>query len=89
MTQDPKTRLLKALVAYAVLIALAFAILDGLALKAVLILFGGLLAKTLVAWKIQQVVPDRDAGSEMVHDSGTGSGTDGDGKDVTSPESIH
>jgi len=44
-------RLLGALASYAILSALAFWLLTGLVLKAVLILFAGLLAKTLIAWK--------------------------------------
>jgi hypothetical protein len=44
-------RLIVALSVYAVLIALSFYFLQGLFLKAVLILFAGLIAKTLIAWK--------------------------------------
>jgi hypothetical protein len=45
------TRLASALGAYAVLAAIAFRILHGKALYAVLILFGGLAVKTLIADK--------------------------------------
>jgi hypothetical protein len=44
-------RFAAALAAYAVLIALAFYLLHGKALYAVLILFAALLAKTLIAMK--------------------------------------
>lgn len=44
-------RLIVALIVYAILIALAFVFLHGLFLKAVLILFAGLIVKTLIAWK--------------------------------------
>ena len=44
-------RLAAALGAFAILIGLAFVLLHGLALYAVLILFGGLVAKTLIAHK--------------------------------------
>jgi hypothetical protein len=44
-------RLAAAMGAYIVLAALAIFILHGLALYAVLILFGGLALKTLIAWK--------------------------------------
>ena len=44
-------RLVTALVAYAVLIAAASLSLQGLALKFVLILFAGLIARTVIAWK--------------------------------------
>ena len=44
-------RLAAALSAFAVLVGLAFILLHGLALYAVLILFAGLLAKTLIAHK--------------------------------------
>jgi hypothetical protein len=44
-------RLAAAMAAYAVLIALAFYLLRGKALYAVLILFGALVAKTLIAAK--------------------------------------
>jgi hypothetical protein len=47
-------RFITALVAYGVLIALAFVLLHGLALKAVLVLFAGLLAKTAVALKLDR-----------------------------------
>jgi hypothetical protein len=42
-------RLASALAAYAILTAIAFRILHGKALYAVLILFGGLAVKTLIA----------------------------------------
>jgi hypothetical protein len=45
-------RFISALIAYAILMALAFFLLHGLVLKAVLILFLGLLAKTVVALKL-------------------------------------
>ena len=44
-------RFITALVAYAVLLALAAIFLHGLMLKGVLILFAGLIAKTLIAWR--------------------------------------
>jgi hypothetical protein len=44
-------RISAAMGAYAILAAIAFLVLDGLALKAVLILLAGLAAKTFVAWK--------------------------------------
>jgi hypothetical protein len=44
-------RLLGALIAYGVLIALAGVLLRGKLLLAVLILFAGLIMKTLIAWK--------------------------------------
>jgi hypothetical protein len=44
-------RFVTALGAYAILIATAFLILHGIVLKAVLILLGGLLAKTVIAWR--------------------------------------
>jgi hypothetical protein len=44
-------RLLSALVCYAMLAAAAFFLLHGIVLRAVLILYAGLLAKTLIAWK--------------------------------------
>jgi hypothetical protein len=47
-------RFISALIAYAVLIALACVLLHGLVLKAVLILFLGLLAKTVVALKLDR-----------------------------------
>jgi len=47
-------RFVSALIAYAVLIALACVRLHGLVLKAVLILFLGLLAKTVVALKLDR-----------------------------------
>jgi hypothetical protein len=47
-------RFISALIAYGVLIALAFLLLNGLALKAVLVLFLGLLAKTVVALKLDR-----------------------------------
>jgi hypothetical protein len=47
-------RLISALIAYGVLIALAFFLLHGLVLKGVLVLFLGLLAKTVVALKLQR-----------------------------------
>jgi hypothetical protein len=53
-----KKRLLGALIAYGVLIAIACFLLHGQALWAVLILFGGLLAKTLIALKTGWRVPD-------------------------------
>jgi hypothetical protein len=46
-----KKRLAAAMSAYAVLIAIAVYLLHGLLLYAVLILFGGLIAKTLIAVK--------------------------------------
>jgi hypothetical protein len=53
-----KKRLLGALVAYGILIAVACFLLHGKALWAVLILFGGLLAKTLIALKTGWHIPD-------------------------------
>jgi hypothetical protein len=47
-------RFISALIAYAMLMALAFVLLNGLVLKAVLILFLGLLAKTVVALKLDR-----------------------------------
>jgi hypothetical protein len=47
-------RFVSALIAYGVLIALAFFLLHGIVLKGVLILFLGLLAKTLVALKLDR-----------------------------------
>jgi hypothetical protein len=44
-------RLVGAMAAYAVLIAVAFYLLHGKALYAILILFGGLALKTLIAVK--------------------------------------
>ena len=44
-------RFVTALIAYAVLLGLACIFLHGLVLKAVLILFAGLIAKTLIAWR--------------------------------------
>ncbi len=44
-------RLASAIMAYAVLVAIAFRILQGKLLYAVLILFGGLAVKTLIAAK--------------------------------------
>lgn len=44
-------RLAGALAAYALLTALSFWMLSGIALKAVLFLFAALLMKTLVAWR--------------------------------------
>jgi hypothetical protein len=44
-------RFLTALGIYAILIAIAFLILHGTTLKAVLILFGGLIVKTFIAWR--------------------------------------
>ena len=46
-----KNRILSALVAYGILIALASYLLRGKVLAAVLILFAGLIAKTLIAIK--------------------------------------
>ena len=48
-----KKRLLSALLAYGVLIALACVLLKGKVLAAVLILFAGLIAKTLISMKLQ------------------------------------
>jgi hypothetical protein len=53
-----KKRLIGALAAYGVLIALACIFLHGQVLGAVLILFGGLLAKTLIALKAGSHIPD-------------------------------
>jgi hypothetical protein len=47
-------RLISALIAYAVLIVCAIILLHGLALKAVLVLFAGLIAKTVVALKLNR-----------------------------------
>jgi len=47
-------RFLYALMAYAVLLAWALFRLHGLALKAVLVLFAGLIAKTFVATKMER-----------------------------------
>ena len=44
-------RFLTAMVAYAILLGIAFLTLHGVALKAVLILLGGLAVKTLIAWR--------------------------------------
>lgn len=44
-------RLAGALGAYTILIAIAFLVLHGTVLKAVLLLFAALLAKTLIAWR--------------------------------------
>ena len=46
-----KHKLIVALVAYAVLTGLSIVFLNGVFLKAILILFAGLAAKTLIAWK--------------------------------------
>jgi hypothetical protein len=46
-----KKRLLTAMGVYAVLAAIALLTLRGVFLKAVLILFAALAAKTLIAWK--------------------------------------
>ena len=51
---DMNKRFISALIAYAILIGLAFVLLHGLALKAVLVLFAGLLAKTAVALKLDR-----------------------------------
>jgi hypothetical protein len=57
-----KKRLLGALLAYAVLFGLASCLLSGRVLAAVLILFCGLLAKTLIAIRVgQQLPPDETA----------------------------
>lgn len=53
-----KKRLLGALIVYGILITLACFLLRGQFLWAVLILFGGLLAKTLIALKTGSHVPD-------------------------------
>jgi hypothetical protein len=50
LTNTPK-RLAGALAAYGVLIALACVLLNGKILLAVVALFVGLVAKTLIAWK--------------------------------------
>jgi hypothetical protein len=47
-------RLISALAVYAVLIAYAFLRLHGLVLKAVLVLFAGLIAKTVISLKLQR-----------------------------------
>jgi hypothetical protein len=44
-------RLIGALVAYGVLLGLACVLLTGKILLAVIIVFAGLIAKTLIAWK--------------------------------------
>jgi hypothetical protein len=44
-------RLSAAMGAYAILAAIAFLALHGLLLKGVLVLLGGLAAKTLIAWR--------------------------------------
>jgi len=48
------TRLARALAAYAILIACSLFLLHGLILKAVLILFAGLIARTLVSIKLHR-----------------------------------
>jgi hypothetical protein len=53
-----KKRLLSALIAYGILIGLACYLLHGTVLYAVLILFAGLIAKTLIAIKAGWNVPD-------------------------------
>lgn len=53
-----KKRMLSALIAYGILIAIACAVLRGKVLGAVLILFIGLIAKTLIALKAGWRVPD-------------------------------
>jgi hypothetical protein len=50
-----KKRLISALIAYAILIGIACFLLRGRVLGFVLILFGGLLAKTLIALKAGHV----------------------------------
>ena len=65
-------RLLSALAAYAVLAGLAYMLVDERRIRAaVLLLFGALAAKTLIAWKAQQIrdsdqdVPLRDSNPEI------------------------
>lgn len=53
-----RKRLLGAVIAYALLIGLACFLLSGKVLYAVLILFAGLIAKTLIALKTGWHVPD-------------------------------
>jgi hypothetical protein len=53
-----KRRLIGALIAYGVLIAIACVFLHGKVLGGVLILFVGLIAKTLIALKAGWHVPD-------------------------------
>ena len=62
-------RLMTALGAYAVLAGLAYLMVDERRIRAaVLLLFGALAAKTLIAWKAQQIkaeqIPLRDADPE-------------------------
>jgi hypothetical protein len=53
-----KSRLFRALAAYAVLFGMAFWLLTGKVLAAVCILLGGLALKTLIAFKAGWRVPD-------------------------------
>jgi hypothetical protein len=53
-----RKRLAGALIAYGVLIALACSLLRGKVLGAVLIIFGALIAKTLIALKTGSDVPE-------------------------------
>jgi hypothetical protein len=53
-----RKRLTGALIAYGVLIAISCFLLRGKVLAAVLILFGALIAKTLIALKTGSHVPD-------------------------------
>jgi hypothetical protein len=53
-----RKRLAGALIAYGILITIACCILSGRVLGVVLILFGALIAKTLIALKTGSDVPD-------------------------------